>query len=162
MINSCDITIWSLGNIARTITEVPTVFNIVSIRSSNIPQKEYGAFEKYRRNYKDITIEFFDDIRIPVDGHITPSQESIGRILKWAEKRKHIAVHCTAGISRSSAIAYLIACQRTSPKHAVKILDPAKHSPNLLILNLGAEILGNKSVSTEYVKWFEKAFSRFS
>ena len=51
-------------------------------------------------------------------------------------------VACKFGISRSSAIAYLLESQRTSPQEAIAILDVNKHYPNQLILKFGIEILG--------------------
>ncbi|HCE46440.1 MAG TPA: hypothetical protein DET40_23090 [Lentisphaeria bacterium] len=140
---------------ADLIRRNPTGLNIVSIRSSRLPDSEYAFFDEFRANYKDIIIEKFDDIKVPEEGWIVPELEHVRRILGWAEERENIAVHCTAGISRSSAIAYLIACQRSSPKQAVKVLDPAKHAPNRLIIKLGMDVLGDEAVMLEYIKWFK-------
>ena len=158
MKKNTDITIWSLREISALIREKPTDLNIVSIRSTEIPQATYDVFEECRSNYGNIIVEYFDDIQIPQDGFIVPAKEQIMRILKWAMDKEHIAVHCTAGISRSSAIAYLIACHRSSPKQALKILDPMKHSPNRLILHLGMEVLGDKAVMSEYMFWFDRSY----
>ena len=51
-------------------------------------------------------------------------------------------VACKFGVSRSSAIAYLLESQRTSPQEAISILDVNNHYPNELILKFGIEILG--------------------
>lgn len=158
MKKNTDITIWSLREIAGLIREKPTDLNIVSIRSTDISPATYDVFEECRSNYGNIIVEYFDDIRIPQDGFTAPAKEQIMRILKWAMDKEHIAVHCTAGISRSSAIAYLIACHRSSPKEALKILDPMKHSPNRLILYLGMEALGDKTVMSEYMFWFDRSY----
>jgi len=152
-----EITIWSLEDIADLIRRKPTGLNIVSIRSSCLPDSEYAFFDEFRGNYKDVIVEKFDDITAPEDGWIVPGAEHVRRILGWSEEKGNIAVHCTAGISRSPAIAYLIACQRISPQQAVKILDPAMHSPNRLIIKLGMEVMGDEAVMTEYVKWFDKS-----
>lgn len=162
MKKNTDITIWSLREISALIREKPTDLNIVSIRSTEIPQATYDVFEECRSNYGNIIVEYFDDIQIPQDGFIVPAKEQIMRILKWAMDKEHIAVHCTAGISRSSAIAYLIACHRSSPKEALKILDPMKHSPNRLILYLGMEALGDKTVMSEYMFWFDRSYGHLN
>jgi len=156
-----NITIFSLGEITKRIKEKPTGFNIVSIRSSDISPAKYDVFDKYRSNYRDIIIECFDDIKAPQDGFITPMKEHIRRILKWAMDKENIVVHCTAGISRSSAIAYLIACQMSSPKQALKVFDPLKHCPNRLILNIGVEVLGDESILSEYLKWFDRTYKAY-
>jgi len=161
MRNKIDVTIWSLEEITRKISEWPTEFNIVSIRSSDVPPKLYGAFEKHRRNYKNIIVECFDDLTLPRAGLIMPSHEHIQRILMWTKGKDKIAVHCTAGISRSAAVAYLIACQQTSPKKALGLFEPAIHCPNRLILELGVEILKDESVLSEYTEWFERTYGQY-
>ncbi len=158
MKNNTDITIWSIKEISRLLKEKKTGFNIVSIRSTDLSQDTYDVFDEFRNNYEDITMEWFDDIRAPQKGLTVPNEEHISRILKWAISKEHIAVHCTEGISRSSAIAYLIACQRSSPEEALKILDPMKHGPNRLILKLGMEVLGDKTVMSEYMFWFDRSY----
>ena len=162
MKNDTDITIWSLSEITGKIREKPSGFNIVSIRSTELPQSAYAVFDECRSNYADMIIEYFDDIISPHAGYKVPTHDHIRRILKWAMSKEHIAVHCTAGISRSSAIAYLISCHRSSPKEALKILDPAKHSPNRLILYLGMEVLEDETVLSEYMAWFSRAYAHLS
>lgn len=161
MKKSTDIKILGLREITCLLREKKTDFNIVSIRSTELPQTTYDAFDECRGNYEDIIIECFDDIISPQVGYTVPTEEHVRRILKWAMSREQLAVHCTAGVSRSSAIAYLIACQRSSPKEALKILDPMKHSPNRLILYLGAEVLGNEEIMLEYMFWFNRSYGRF-
>jgi predicted protein tyrosine phosphatase len=153
-----DITIWSLREITRLVKEKQTSLNIVSIRSTDLPHDTYDDFDECHNNYGDVIIECFDDIVAPQDGYTVPTKEHIIRILKWAMSKELIAVHCTAGVSRSSAIAYLISCHRSSPKEALKILDPMKHSPNRLILYLGMEVLGDESVMSEYLAWFDRSY----
>ena len=152
-----DISIFSLDTMIDLITRRRTNYNIVSIRSSNFPDSEYSAFEEYCHNYKDIITEVFDDIESPDPGFKVVEPEQIERILNWSKVKKNIAVHCTAGISRSSAIAYLIACTRMPPAKAIRILDGTTHSPNDLVLYYGIKILGNFAVYDEYLKWRRKA-----
>lgn len=159
MKKNTEITIWSLKGITCLIREMPTAYNIISIRNSDMAQPEYEVFDKFRPNYAGIITEYFDDIVTPQDGFTAPTQEDISRILKWAMDKELIAVHCGAGISRSSAIAYLIACHRSSPKEALKVLDPMKHSPNRLILYIGMEVLGDKAVMSEYMGWFDRSYA---
>ena len=61
------------------------------------------------------------------------------------------------GISRSSAIAYLIACTRMPEKKALEMLDYSNHYPNRHIVYLGASILGRESVYRECMDWLELA-----
>jgi predicted protein tyrosine phosphatase len=57
----------------------------------------------------------FSDIVEPLDGHILPQAEHVERFLSftraWADDPVHpLVVHCWAGISRSTAGAFIAAC----------------------------------------------------
>jgi predicted protein tyrosine phosphatase len=92
------------------------------------------------KEYLDIR---FNDTTFP-ERHNAPTLENMATILEWAKKQedKFMLVACRAGISRSSATAYLIECQRSSPQEAIKILDDNIHCPNELMIKYGAVILG--------------------
>lgn len=54
-----------------------------------------------------------DDITAPMDGYTAPAQEHVERLIdfvgKW-DREAPMVVHCYAGISRSTAGAYVAAC----------------------------------------------------
>jgi predicted protein tyrosine phosphatase len=54
-----------------------------------------------------------DDIAEPIDGHIHPAEEHVVRLIdfvhKW-ERSAPLVVHCYAGISRSTAAAFIALC----------------------------------------------------
>src|SRR5258707_2880616 len=54
-----------------------------------------------------------DDITIPMDGYVVPCEEHVGKLLSFVrgwDRAKPLVVHCYAGISRSTAGAYVAAC----------------------------------------------------
>ncbi|MCQ8781148.1 tyrosine phosphatase family protein [Mangrovibrevibacter kandeliae] len=54
-----------------------------------------------------------NDIIEPMDGMILPGVEHIDQLLEFGrrwDRAKPLAVHCFAGISRSTAAAYILAC----------------------------------------------------
>ena len=160
MCGDLNISIHSLEDIGRAIKTHKTDLNIVSIRSSDCPECEYRVFEEYKGNYSSIVIEEFDDIEFP-DGKLKiVTKANIDRILIWAKGKKNIAVHCTAGISRSSAVAYLIACSRMPASEAIKVLNPNIHSPNALVILSGINILRDRSIYDQYKKWLKVAEER--
>ena len=63
-------------------------------------------------------------------------------------------VHCAAGVSRSSATAYVIACMTTPPAKAIYMLNPMLHMPNERIVQYGTEILDNTDIWREFQKGF--------
>lgn len=53
------------------------------------------------------------DIVTPLDGHILPAEEHVERFLRFVQdwdRAAPIVIHCWAGISRSTAAAYIAAC----------------------------------------------------
>ncbi|RDJ20474.1 protein tyrosine phosphatase [Bosea caraganae] len=53
------------------------------------------------------------DITAPMDGHILPGEEHVERFLHFMrgwDRAAPIVIHCWAGISRSTAAAYIAAC----------------------------------------------------
>jgi len=82
-------------------------------------------------------------------GYQLPREEQIKELLNWSKGKHDFVVHCTAGVSRSSAIAYVLACCFMPPSEAISVLDPYKHDPNDLIVQLGAKLLGNPEVLAE-------------
>ena len=143
------ILIKSLPDALETVAFKDTDLNVVSIRSTlctSIMLEMYEDFEQFRDCYKDIIVEAFDDIEKPRTGLVLPSMAQIRRILEWSHGKDDFLIHCTAGISRSSAIAYLIKCMESSPETAVQILDKKIHYPNLCVVRLGSEFLGNRQI----------------
>lgn len=53
------------------------------------------------------------DIAAPVDGHVLPGEVHVGRILDFVRawpRERPMVMHCYAGISRSTAAAFIAAC----------------------------------------------------
>ena len=54
-----------------------------------------------------------DDISMPIDGYTLPGQEHVARLINFVsawDRRTPMVVHCFAGISRSTAGAFVAAC----------------------------------------------------
>ena len=54
----------------------------------------------------------FNDIDVPMEGMIAPSAEHLDQVLAFGrewDREKPLAIHCWAGISRSTAAAYILA-----------------------------------------------------
>lgn len=115
------------------------------------PNDEYDTVKELRRyTLRHIYLEFFD-IKAESDKYRYATQEDIERVLSWYRDLRrdpfrhddgNVVVTCTAGISRSAAIAFVLGCSVQSPEVAVRVWNPRLHYPNPLIVRLGAEILG--------------------
>lgn len=60
----------------------------------------------------------FNDIIEPAEGLILPSADHIAELITFGrgwDRQAPMLVHCWAGISRSTAAAYILACDRAGP-----------------------------------------------
>jgi predicted protein tyrosine phosphatase len=91
---------------------------------------------------------YFHDIVEAREGLIAPDRRTVGAILdfarNWTDARPML-IHCWAGISRSSAAAYMIACAR-NPGCEADIADELRRrapfaTPNRLMIALADDVL---------------------
>lgn len=90
------------------------------------------------------------DVGEPMDGHIHPAEEHVAKLLEFArtwDRREPIIVHCYAGVSRSTAAAFIIACA-LSPERSeadiartIRAASPTA-SPNPLLVSVADAMLG--------------------
>jgi predicted protein tyrosine phosphatase len=96
-----------------------------------------------------------DDIAAPMDGYISPAEEHVARLIefahRWGRARTArptpLVVHCYAGISRSTAGAYVAACALNPRREELAIARELRRasvtaSPNLRIVSLADAMLG--------------------
>jgi predicted protein tyrosine phosphatase len=82
-----------------------------------------------------------------------PERGHIEAALDYAKDKQELLIHCAAGVSRSSAVAYLIACSRVGTMEALRVLDSLFHWPNNRVVRLGAEIMDNPEIKQTIKKW---------
>jgi predicted protein tyrosine phosphatase len=91
-----------------------------------------------------------DDISAPMDGYVMPGDEHVRRLIDFArgwDRRKPMVVHCYAGISRSTAGAYVAACalnpyrDEAAIAHELRRASPTA-TPNARIVSLADSLLG--------------------
>lgn len=114
--------------------------HVISLES---PAQETAgtAFENHRRFS-------FNDIAEPRPGLITPSAGMIGELLDFGrgwDGTHPLLIHCWAGISRSCAAAFVLACDR-NPGRERMIADELRRrapfaTPNRLMVRLADDLL---------------------
>src|SRR6185312_612464 len=90
-----------------------------------------------------------DDIAMPMDGYTAPADEHVSRLIKFVtawDRAAPLVVHCYAGISRSSASAYVSACalnpQRDEMQIARELREASRTAmPNVRIVSLADRLL---------------------
>jgi predicted protein tyrosine phosphatase len=93
-----------------------------------------------------------DDITEPAEGFLAPSSEHIDRALafvrRW-DRTTPLVIHCYAGISRSTASAFMAACalnphrDELSIARQIRLASPSAY-PNRLIVTLADHALGRE------------------
>ena len=91
-----------------------------------------------------------DDITEPRDGYIAPGDDHVTKLLtfvrRW-DRAKPLIVHCYAGISRSTAGAFVTACALNPKRNELAIAKALRQAsatatPNLRIVTLADRLLG--------------------
>lgn len=92
------------------------------------------------------------DIVAPLDGHVLPGEVHVRRILDFAaswDRERPLLIHCYAGISRSTAAAYIAACALAPERDEAEIalaLRAASPSatPNALFVDIADRLLARE------------------
>lgn len=90
------------------------------------------------------------DVVAPMDGHVTPGEAHVAAILAFAEawdRREPLLIHCYAGISRSTAAAYIAACALAPERDEVEVARALRDAspsatPNALFVAIADRMLG--------------------
>jgi predicted protein tyrosine phosphatase len=93
-----------------------------------------------------------DDVTAPIDGYVLPCEEHVMRLISFVrgwERAKPLVVHCFAGISRSTAAAYVAACALDARRSEHSIAQALRRAsptatPNTRIVSLADQLLGRE------------------
>lgn len=91
-----------------------------------------------------------NDISAPIEGYVLPQADCVLRLLEFArgwDARAPMVIHCFAGVSRSTASAFAVACERNPNASEFEIAQTLRHAaphamPNRRIVALADDILG--------------------
>ena len=90
------------------------------------------------------------DIAVATDGYVLPAEDHVRTILDFVTswpREKPMVIHCYAGISRSTAAAYIAACALDSSRDeaevaaALRLASPSA-TPNRLFVEIADRLLG--------------------
>jgi predicted protein tyrosine phosphatase len=115
-------------------------------------------------------IAYFHDTSVEEPGRRAPVEDDLRRILAFAanlEPGAEILIHCWAGISRSTAVAYAILCQAAGPGRESECIESVLAArpqafPNALIVELADRILNRNGAMQEACEeLLSRIFRRF-
>ena len=90
------------------------------------------------------------DIAVATDGHVLPAEEHVAAILAFVRtwpRESPLVIHCYAGISRSTAAAYIAACALAPERDEDAVADALRAAspsatPNRLFVEIADRMLG--------------------
>jgi predicted protein tyrosine phosphatase len=93
-----------------------------------------------------------DDITTPMDGYTAPAEEHVENLVEFIsgwDRAAPMIVHCFAGISRSTAGAYVAACALNPQRDEMQIARDLRRAsrtamPNALIVSHADKLLGRE------------------
>ena len=100
------------------------------------------------------------DIVDPLDGHVLPGSEHVEDLLafvrRW-EREEPLLFHCWAGISRSTAGAYIAACALSPERDEASIARALRQAspsatPNARFVALADDILGRRGRMVDAIR----------
>jgi predicted protein tyrosine phosphatase len=134
----------SLARLHATVEETGALHVVTLLKDTDLIQRPRGIAAANH------LILGMDDIAMPIDGYILPGEEHVRRLLDFVrgwERAKPMVVHCYAGISRSTAGAYVAACALNPRRDEREIAQQLRRAsatatPNPRIVSLADRMLG--------------------
>ena len=93
-----------------------------------------------------------DDITTPIDGYVSPSEEHVTQLVEFLknwDRSKPLVMHCMAGISRSTAGAFIAVCALNPERSEAAIAQAMREAspiamPNILLVTPAARLFGRR------------------
>ncbi len=109
------------------------------------------------------------DIVEPLEGHILPAVEHVETLLSFVqawEREKPLLFHCFAGISRSTAGAYIAACTLAPERPEIEIARALRQAsptatPNARMVALADDLLGRGGRMVDAVREIGRGATAF-
>ena len=110
-----------------------------------------------------------DDITGPLDGYVAPADEHVIRLLDFVrgwDRAAPLVMHCYAGISRSTAGAYVAACALNPQRDEATIARTLRRAsptatPNFRIVALADRALGRDGRMTTAIEAIGRGVTAF-
>ena len=126
----------------------PRTWDAIVILDAHLPESEF--VNEYTRNHLFLR---FDDITSSAFGKRPPTVDQIESAMRFASDSERLLVCCRAGQSRSAATAFSVAFNKLGADVAIGLLNPKRHSPNTLIIDLAANIIDDPIFATTFHDW---------
>jgi predicted protein tyrosine phosphatase len=137
-----------------TVTTKFHSYDLLTLLSPDHPETDWSAVACERH----VRLAFHDIVE-PMPGLVVPDRDIMQAVLDFgrnSESQRALLIHCWAGISRSSAAAFAIACDRNPGFEREIAVELRRRSPsatpNLLMVRLADDLLGRGGRMIEAVE----------
>ena len=144
----------SLARLHQTVTDTGAEHVITLLRDVHLVTRPEAIVEANH------LILGMDDIAEPMDGYVHPGDEHVAELLRFVRgwpRAKPMVVHCYAGISRSTASAFVTACALNPGRNERAIAQELRRlsptaCPNIRIVTIADRLLGRQGRLVDAVK----------
>lgn len=134
----------SLSRLHQTVTETGALHVVTLLRDLHLVTRPQSIAEDRH------LLLGMDDIPEPADGYVAPCEEHVQKLIAFARswnRATPLVVHCYAGISRSTAGAFVTACALNPGRAELQIAQELRRrsdtaSPNRRIVSIADDLLG--------------------
>jgi predicted protein tyrosine phosphatase len=134
----------SLARLHATVAQTGARHVVTLLKDTDLVQRPGGVASENH------LILGMDDITGPLEGYVAPADEHVTRLIDFVrgwDRAAPLVIHCYAGISRSTAGAYVAACALNPRRdeamiaRALRVASPTA-TPNYRIVWLADQALG--------------------
>ncbi len=144
------IIVCSLSRLQETVSQSGAQHVVTLVRDEQLIKREHEGLRRNGVEPEDHLWLKMDDIADEMDGMIAPSEEHVEKLLAFLERwdrSQPLVVHCYAGISRSTAAAFIAACvispdlDEAEIANRLRLASPTAR-PNIRLVAIADSYLG--------------------
>jgi predicted protein tyrosine phosphatase len=153
----------SLARLQQTVEQTGARHVVTLLKDTDLVQRPGGIVSENH------LILGMDDITGPLEGYVAPADEHVTRLLAFVrgwDRAAPLVMHCYAGISRSTAGAYVAACalnpgrDEATIARTLRLASPTA-TPNLRIVALADRTLGRDGRMTTAIEQIGRGVNAF-
>jgi predicted protein tyrosine phosphatase len=153
----------SLARLHETVAATGARHVVTLLKDTDLVQRPCGI------SAENHLVLGMDDISSPLEGYIAPADEHVAKLLAFVrnwDRAAPLVMHCYAGISRSTAGAYVAACALNPHRDELAIarklrLASPTATPNFRIVALADHALGRAGRMTTAIEKIGRGTTAF-